>query len=649
MVAEWKNLLVRCGNPAFAAKAGVFYLTKVAATAVKRALPPAAHYPRQVRQASKMLTAGIAGEGAFPCGDVTAAPPTRLGAGQDRLKLATGYYWFTGRPQWETVFEDPEQTVSLHRWNWLLVKLTEEPSPAIQHWGLDLMRDWTGQIMKANRGLPWESYTTGERICNAILFLAITDRSLDSTPKVPGDIAQALAVMARYLACRLEYKGGESTGNHVINNARALCFAGQALQIAPATELAAAILRNDLSRLVPADGFLREGSSHYHFLVTRWLLEILWICRVTGEQQVRALVEPTAALMVERCWFFLVRNKHTGTWVMPTIGDVSPDCSWQWLIDLPWCREAMKLFAPEQIPPCSMLSGWASLFDGLPLRGATSTTAVGMEQPVFRSFPESGWYRLDWGALTVFWHVEPCGAPPFISHGHCDIGAFCLYWDGTEILTDPGRLNYQEHDSLGLYGLSARAHNSVLIDGLEPFIYRYRGRYPDSYRQGNVDVSWGMEGETFRMAIRHTGFSRLDGDRIVFTRVFRVGRGQFVIEDSLEGRARHLIETYFQWAPCVSLRGQDESGHLRIAAPAFRSTFHAEPIGARAASAVIRWRLVRGADSSTPGGWYFPAYGEKMETSTLVYECETLLPCAWRYLLQWQDSDPGSAKELADG
>ncbi|MEW6282510.1 MAG: heparinase II/III family protein [Candidatus Eremiobacterota bacterium] len=558
-------------------------------------------------------------------------------AGPCRLKLAQDSVDWNDSSSWAVQFGDFELTVSLHRWNWLLTGLTEETPSRLRSWGLGLMRDWLRTMGRPSAGLAWDSYTTGERISNAILFLALTGEQPRTFPLVPDDLAWAVGEMARHLVGRLEYQGPDWSGNHVLNNARALCFAGLVLGDPAYTDLALAMLSRDLPRLVTRDGFLREGSSHYHFLVTRWLLEVLWVAEAGAGGEIGRVVRPFAAAMVQRCWFFPVFQRGGDDWVMPLIGDVSPDFTWRWLLDLPWSSMARRLYAPEPLPPRPCAAGWGALMDRLGEPAACGAARAPSRSRRFEAFFESGWYRLEWDGMTAFWHAEPAGAPAFVSHGHCDIGSFCLYWNGMEILVDPGRLNYREDDLLGTYGISARAHNSLLIDGFEPFIYRHRGRYPDLYRTGTVQVSWVQEDEEFRLSVQHTGFSRLHGDRIVFYRTFKVRRACFAIEDRIEGEASHAITTSFHWAPRIVLLEEGRGGRFGVQSEAgsFRGSFSTEPVGPEGQAAEPGSRIVRGCTTPYPGGWYFPEYGEKIGTTSLIYECRAKLPYARRYILEW--------------
>ena len=58
-----------------------------------------------------------------------------------RLKVASGWLSFESIPNWKINFNEFEQHVSLHRWNWLLRSLTDEKEPANFMWGLSL-RSW---------------------------------------------------------------------------------------------------------------------------------------------------------------------------------------------------------------------------------------------------------------------------------------------------------------------------------------------------------------------------------------------------------------------------------------------------------------------------------------------------------------------------
>lgn len=629
---EWQNFSNNCLVPFLGFRAILFLLKKVVLKIYQHVTPHKMKYPSQVRVITKEINAAAPHK--YGCPSVCRKPSFTV---EERIRLATGYLHFKENPPWDISFADPEQTESLHRWNWLLLRLTEERSPEVLEWGLALMRDWNSRMGGKKAGIPWKSYTTAERICNSILFVLLSGSEKKSINEIPEDLKIALAEMAIFLANNLEYKG-LWTGNHIINNARALYFSGKVLKNRSFVLLAKSILNNSLFEVVNSDGFIREGSSHYHFLVTRWLLEMIWL----GDEEVESFcgnqLEHLVRSMVARCWFFLTFKNSSQEWVMPLIGDISPDFPWNWLIDLPWSPVARSLFQPEVLPVGPRVEGWGSIFPGKQQMAEASPAPAGFLDPRLQAFPESGWYRLDWREITIFWHVEPRGSPLFSSHGHCDTGSFCFFWNGYEILIDPGRYNYQQDDSLGTYGVSARAHNNVLMDGFEPFLYFRRSQFPSFYKIADIKVDWRREPNNFRFSLRHNGFSRIKKDRIIFQREFLIFPDRLEIEDKIEGMGQHRIETYFQWGPYMQVKQKAPNG-LRVNNDIchFQASFHNQGIGASPAKAEGNFKLMRGQLDPVTAGWSFPGYGEKAEALTLLYEFHVRLPYSQRYILKWSD------------
>lgn len=540
------------------------------------------------------------------------------------LKLAVGALDSQGFPDWRMPFSDAEQANSLHRWGWLLHWSVEHrEQQALPAHGLAFMNDWLDHMGLSDQGLPWESYNISERIANAILFLKI------NSSECPDTLRQSLLVMASQLAKKIEYHGALATGNHIINNARALYFAGQMLQAPRFSKLAKAILLHDLTNIVKKDGFSREGSSHYQFLLTRWLLEICWIAAQTEDHDMQTFLQPIVIQMLSCCWFFLVFDRADQDWKMPLIGDVSPDFQWQWLIDLPWAALALEFDATASRYPAPKSSGWGALFDK---KNPEMPAPDFSQAPVFQAFPESGWYRLDWEALTFFWHVENTGSPRFASHGHCDIGSFCFFWQGRAIFVDPGRYNYSVNSKLGLYGLSAAAHNSLTIDDFEPFIYHQHNLYPDSYKKSNVQVTHHYDEEYFQLVIRHAGFSRIHGDKIIFQRTFLIYKTHLEIVDEIKGRGTHQLNAFFQCAPQLVVKQDEAANQLSLVdeAAQFSAQFSCHFLEENQSA-----QLEKGLMQREIAGWYFPNYGEKTPTTTIKYGLYGRLPSEIRYQLTW--------------
>jgi hypothetical protein len=305
--SESETYVLRCLNPVFlwhavaatVSRAGLSCAVRLGPNAISILQPPAIRSLRR-RVIDLRLSQTAPPEG---------GPEVAV------LQLAVGTHVIRADSDWSVSFADEEETASLHRWNWLLRTAPEEATPFPQQLGLSLMRSWMRWNLSAD--VQHDAYTVGERIVNATIFLR-----LGGEESLPQDVAEALQTMGQGVAKQLEYYPGELTGNHAFNNSRALFFAGAAAGLPGARDLAFAVASERLPQLVTADGFLREGSSHYHFLFTRWVLEMLWLAHEVEDQSFIELLSPYATRLVQRCWFFLVFQESTSSWQIPIVGDL---------------------------------------------------------------------------------------------------------------------------------------------------------------------------------------------------------------------------------------------------------------------------------------------------------------------------------------
>jgi hypothetical protein len=556
------------------------------------------------------------------------APVGGRPSGPGSLQL-TGGEWKLDHPiNWRIEGQDPERAYSLDRWNWLLLALTRDTSVTAE-WGWHLVRDWLTHCGAETRGGRIASYNLGERIVNACLFCSASGGSQEV---LPDDIAASLKPMAALLAANLEYSQPELTGNHVLNNARALFFADRYLGMPGYADLAAHIFQERLPVLITADGFLREGSSHYQFLVTRWLLEIHWLAERT-EDGVCEFLRPYLESCLRRCWFFLVRQH--GDWTTPLIGDVSPDFPPDWLISVPWSPVAIRIHRPSILPSRPRKKGWLDLWGGSDENGKADGTSKAARQ--FQCFPESHWYRLDWEGWTVFWHVEPSDVLFHASHAHADATSFVLFRGGFPIFVDPGRFSYQADHALGRYGASGAAHNGVVLDECDPVLGprsgRFLGRLPHWYRKVRINVHWREETDRFTFTIDHDGFSRLCGTRLDHRRTFVAEKDSFTVEDLLGGKGRHNLSAHFHCAPDIDAKQSCGSGSSGWKLSDARWPFQAM-LELENGNTPARRETAKGRMEPSPGGWFFPAYGVKQPATTLTYRWQAELPFSARFRLE---------------
>ena len=546
-----------------------------------------------------------------------------------QLKMVVGYLECQGLPNWNIHCSDGEIIVSLHRWGWLLTQFCFDGTPKDKEKALLLLRDWSAKVKYVKNDLVWESYSTGERICNAILFLSLFETGSIYELKLPKFLAEVINNMAMILLWNLEYYGINNFGNHIINNARALYFAGNILKRSKFIAISKKIIKLHLNKIVLDDGFMREGSSHYQFLFTRWMMELLSLARMAKDWETVVFLLPIVSKMLKCCWFFIVKTcSGEGSYEIPLFGDVSPDFPWQWLLDMLWSRNALNCYTPALDYRKPKISGWGELFGC----GVFDLTGVAKKQYCeFISFKDSGWYRLNYGDITVFWHVEPQAVPNFPSHAHCDIGSFVLYIKGQMVFADPGRLNYELHNQLGRHGVSAKSHNSVIIDNLESFDYHNRSRVPSFYVDKNVVVDFVAKENCFMFSIEYAGFSYKGDCKIKHKRQFLIFQNHLIIEDILCGKGSHVVSTYFQCAHDLRIVKHKDMLSFYPKANNLIMYFSKE----RSDTSSVITEILRGKIAPEIGGWFWPNYGEQKLSTTIVFSEENKFPFKNIYKLSW--------------
>jgi hypothetical protein len=545
--------------------------------------------------------------------DVSARLDNGVHPGPSRLKLASGYLKFDDSSSWSASFEDGEQYVALHRWNWLLRALTDEEQSASLEWGVTMMRSWLQAMGPVPVGLASESYTLGERIASALLFARLAGGSWTC---LPTDIMHGLRQMAGQLCQQLEYYGAAATGNHPFNNARALYLAGKCLAVPQLAEVARTVMVERLQVILDEDGFMREGSSHYQLLFSRWLLELQFTASEFSDQAMLDLLEQPARLAVQRSQFFLVHSDHE-EWQLPLIGDVSPDCEPGWLIDLPHSVLALR---QQQGRPALVreLLGWARLWtlataQPLKLQDVHAAEAS-VNDVAFQAFTQSGWYRLDWLGWTALWHAQAGGTAAQASHAHQDFASFVLYHQGREVLIDIGRPDYERGSAAGNYAMAPLAHNSITVDGLGPMLTPRDRFLPQRYRKGSVSMQAKVGGHNAMVELSHDGWARHGGSTRHMRR-WNFQPGAVVLTDSFEGNGEVELFLALHWP----------------AAPG--SANSSASVDRQVESVQILADELECASADGMRGWRFPAYGRCQPCTTQILHARALPSATIRHTI----------------
>lgn len=433
----------------------------------------------------------------------------------------------------ETRFDDLETTLAAHRFAWLPLLGCDAPP----QWVGALWRVWMARHSNPDESWAWHPYTAAERAINLLDFAGRVG--------LPGPAGQTTALLVAHgevIANRLEYFGDRYTSNHLSNNGRGLFRIGLALGIEEYADLGERILLAEAARLFGRSGVLREGSTHYHLLITRNYADAWLAARAHGRHEASALAEVTKRASAAASAFVLPGG-------MPLVGDISPDCPPDFLA----CLVDKEKFG----------TGWTEILGDEP-RAALTALFEGQDVISPAELAGDGWARVGLGPWMGLWHVAPDGWPPMPGHGHQDLGGFELHFDGEALFVDPGRGAYGDRGEAAAFA-SAAAHNSLMVDGRDPYPSN-RPYYSEAFRRIVGGDPPRINRRADGIEVHHNGYTRLAGVGGACRRWSFHG-GEMTLNDSVEGRGRHRITRRLHTPHRVEHSGSDiliDTGHNRF-------------------------------------------------------------------------------------
>jgi uncharacterized heparinase superfamily protein len=332
-----------------------------------------------------------------------------------------------------------------------------------------LVLDWVERCPCGPREIGWEPYPVSLRLTNWCTYLFGQNHSEIEADTAFRDAAWgSIYQQASFLEGHLET---HLLGNHLLENAVALCVAGSCFQGAAARvwlRLGTAVLREQLPEQVLDDGGHFERSPMYHSRVV-WSLLTLFN---TGEPELQALVRAP----LERALRGLSAMCH-------------PDGQIALLND-------------------SAFGTYTHAKDLL----SAGTKVFGMSfEPTEGSFtlPTTGYYgsRTNKGHYLIC-DFAPVGPDYLPGHAHGDIFSYELSYCGQRVVVDTGVFDYEISEARA-YCRSTLAHNTVTIDGQDQC--EFWAAFRVARRGRPHDVGWSPFESGFRIQGWHDGYQRLPG------------------------------------------------------------------------------------------------------------------------------------------
>lgn len=441
-----------------------------------------------------------------------------------------------------------------------------------------LISDWIAKNPPGT-GDGWEPYTVSLRIVNWIKFFLTHDKILQES------WLQSLYTQAAWLERNLEH---HILANHYLKNAVAMFFAGMYFEEGDADRWLKkgwAMLCGEAKEQFLPDGGHYERSPMYHSIC---LVDYLDVLNLVQNSRTPFQGEETA---------WLQRIVAVGLNFLHRMS--LPD------LDIPLFNDSAFGIAPRP----SRIFSYAKRVMG----HETSAAAGGL---ALYEASGSGYYVCRNGEDMI---VIDCGAvgPDYQpGHAHCDTLSYELAINGRRVIVDSGVYDYEPSPERA-YARSTRAHNTVVIDGEEQSeiwgIFRMARRarpLRTSFRRSEDGMV------TFEGA--HDGYARLTGKPIHSRKISYDGQGSWVIEDLLEGRGRHRMESYVHIHPDFHVAPMGAC--IEIIAHSGHTIAIIEPLGP--------------SDTRLEQGWYFPEFGVRHKNYVIVFSCSQDAPFGSSYRIR---------------
>jgi hypothetical protein len=230
-----------------------------------------------------------------------------------------------------------------------------------------------------------------------------------------------------------------------------------------------------------------------------------------------------------------------------------------------------------------------------------------------RDFPQSGYYVLGshfdtHDEVRMVVDAGPLGYLSIAAHGHADALSVVLNVGGEEVLVDPGTYSYHTEPEWRRYFRSTRAHNTVMIDGLDQSVQA--GNFMWSRHATARCLHFGDHGSTQRFLGEHDGYCALK-EQVAHQReiLYDTGSRQFTITDILVGEGTH--EACHHWHFAEHLRPVVTKEEIRV-----ETALHRIRIVPQSTPAEVQTFI---GGSAQEGGWVSRRFGSKQPSTTVAW------------------------------
>ncbi|MGE5679685.1 MAG: heparinase II/III family protein [Bacillota bacterium] len=417
---------------------------------------------------------------------------------------------------------------------------------------LEICRNWI-KGNPAGRTVGWHPYPLSLRIVNWIKS-GINDEQ----------ISASLFHQATYLINNLETY---HPGNHLLENARALIFAGLYFNrkgdAGKWFERGKEIFGKELKIQVLRDGGYFERSIMYHALMFECVLDLI---NILPEDQ-KDFIDHLTEIAKKMCVFLDAMTHPDGKIALFNDSTFEIAQSSEKLKD--YCWRLIKY------------------------KPARKT-----------SFNDSGYYVFRNEDIYLVIDGGKIGPDYLPAHAHADLFSYELSIFSSRIVVDSGVYEYPAGE-MRSYVRSTKAHNTVAIDGID------QAECWDSFRVARRFVPHNVllehEAGLLKFYGEFDGYSALIGDRIKHKRKIycEASLRSILVEDNISGVGNHIAESFIHFSPEAEVELVGNTAYIR-------------------SDKNIIKIIVENGRCSIEEGWYCPRFGEKIRNKMLVIGADNL-------------------------
>ncbi len=245
-------------------------------------------------------------------------------------------------------------------------------------------------------------------------------------------------------------------------------------------------------------------------------------------------------------------------------------------------------------------------------------------RPSCAAFPDAGVYAMSSNRgsddeVFVVADAGPLGYLSTAAHGHADALSFTLAAGGVPLLVDPGTYCYYGEAEWRRYFRGMMAHNTLVLDDDDPAVQA--GTFLWTRRYDVKTETWEprLDGAGALLTAVHDGYAHAG---VVHRRSFELHGAHLTVRDELTGTKPHAVSLRFHFAPGCAIKRVSDCG-----------------VEAARDGVVLHMTLPEGLhvdllEGARNGGWYSPAFGERVPCCTLAASGECDLPVRFRTTLE---------------